>query len=217
LFETDLYQPVKRFLETQGYSVKSEIGACDVMAVRGEEPPVIVELKSAFSLKLVLQGIDRQQVTDAVYVATPLPRRGIDRDQLKLLRRLGLGLLTVDRGIVEPQLDPAPYQPRRSAKRAEQLLKEFHRRVGDHNAGGMTKRPVMTAYRQDALRCLRHLDRNGPSRIRDVAAAAQVPRAAAILRRDVYGWFVKIDRGVYHTSPKAAAAMKMFEGVLAAL
>ena len=32
--ETDLYPPIKRFLEGQGYTVKGEIGACDVLAVR---------------------------------------------------------------------------------------------------------------------------------------------------------------------------------------
>ena len=41
--EEDLYPPVKAYLESQGYEVKAEIGACDVMARRGEEPPVIVE------------------------------------------------------------------------------------------------------------------------------------------------------------------------------
>ncbi|MFK8016451.1 MAG: hypothetical protein AB8G17_13545, partial [Gammaproteobacteria bacterium] len=46
MLETDLYAPVKTLLEQQGYTVKGEIGKCDVVAVRGEEPPVIVELKT---------------------------------------------------------------------------------------------------------------------------------------------------------------------------
>lgn len=33
--ETDLYLPVKAFLEGQGYVVKAEVGAADVVAVRG--------------------------------------------------------------------------------------------------------------------------------------------------------------------------------------
>jgi len=48
--ESDLYAPIKRFLEAQGYAVKGEIGPCDVMAVRGDEAPVIVELKDRLSL-----------------------------------------------------------------------------------------------------------------------------------------------------------------------
>ena len=67
--ETDLYPPVKTFLEGQGYVVKSEVGAADVVAVRGGEPPVIVELKLSFSLALVHQCVARLAVSDEVYMA----------------------------------------------------------------------------------------------------------------------------------------------------
>ena len=40
----DPYAPVKALLEGQGYVVKREVRGCDVLAVRGDEPPVIVEL-----------------------------------------------------------------------------------------------------------------------------------------------------------------------------
>ena len=50
--ETALYAPVKTFLEGQGYEVKAEIGAVDVMACRSGEPPVLVELKTGFALAL---------------------------------------------------------------------------------------------------------------------------------------------------------------------
>ena len=70
--ETDLYAPIKLLLESQGYEVKSEIGAADVVAVREQEDPVIVELKTGFSLSLFHQAVERQKITDAVYVAVPL-------------------------------------------------------------------------------------------------------------------------------------------------
>ena len=44
--EAELYGPVKAFLEDRGYEVKGEIGPCDLVAVRGDEAPVIVELKA---------------------------------------------------------------------------------------------------------------------------------------------------------------------------
>ena len=45
--ETALYLPVKRFLEKLGFTVKGEIGGCDVVALKGEDPPIVVigELK----------------------------------------------------------------------------------------------------------------------------------------------------------------------------
>ena len=38
--ETELYQPIKTFLEAQGFIVKAEVRSCDVVAVRADEPPV---------------------------------------------------------------------------------------------------------------------------------------------------------------------------------
>ena len=68
LAETDLYRPVKQFLEAQGYVVKGEIGPCDVVAVRGDESPVVVELKERLSLSLVSSTRDHiahDQATEA--------------------------------------------------------------------------------------------------------------------------------------------------------
>ena len=48
--ESDLYPPLKQFLESQNYEVKGEVQDCDVLAVRGEEAPVIVELKLSLNL-----------------------------------------------------------------------------------------------------------------------------------------------------------------------
>src|SRR5262245_42240655 len=103
--EADLYPAVKAFLEAQGYVVKAEVRGWDGVVVRGDEPPVIVELKLAFSLALVLQGVDRLTLTDRVYLAVGRPRgrrgrRGsvLRRDVCDLCRRLGLGLMTVAPG-----------------------------------------------------------------------------------------------------------------------
>lgn len=38
--ETALYPPVKKFLEAQGYEVKAEIGAAEIVALRGAEARV---------------------------------------------------------------------------------------------------------------------------------------------------------------------------------
>lgn len=209
--ETDLYAPVKAFLEAQGYEVKGEIGKCDVVARRGDEPPVIVELKTRFSLQLVLQGVDRQSMTDAVYLAVTPPKRRETGDIVALCKRLGLGLLTVSGAFVEAHADPAPYQPRRNAKRKTMLLKEFAHRVGDPQEGGATRRkPMMTAYRQDALRCARHLGAEGATKASRLRDATGVARAAGILRDDVYGWFQRVERGIYDLTPKGRAALLEF-------
>ena len=214
--ETDLYPPVKAFLEGQGYEVKGEIGRCDVVAVRHGERPVVVEMKSRFSLELVFQAVERFSITDKVYVAIEHRSKSIwtrrSRDVLRLCRRLGVGLLTVhlESGLVEPRLDPGPHRPRVVKEKRDRLLREFARRVGDPTAGGSTKKPIMTAYRQDALRCARILGDQGPRKVAELRAAAGVERAGLILLRDVYGWFERVERGVYQLTPRGEEALHKF-------
>lgn len=207
--ESDLYPPVKAFLEAQGFEVKAEVGAADVMALRAGDPPVIIELKTALNLTLILQGVARQSLFEDVYLAVPHPPKWTHRykDLTALLRRLGLGLLTVRAGRVEAHLDPAPYQPRRNAARAGRMLREFQRRQGDPNQGGTTGVKRMTAYRQEALRLAACLAETGPASPASCARATGVARAAAILRADHYGWFDHPARGLYALSAAGRAAL----------
>jgi hypothetical protein len=203
--EVALYAPVKALLESQGYDVKGEVNGCDIVGTRGDEPPVIVELKRSFSLALVHQGIDRLAMTDAVYLAVGAwPRR--QAEVRRLCRRLGLGLMVVTSGRADVVEDPLPYRPRRDARRASRLLREHQRRVGDPTSGGSNRQPIMTAYRQEALRCARLLEA-GPMAIRAMRPLADVPHAGAILRDDVYGWFERVERGTYALTPKGLAAV----------
>jgi hypothetical protein len=206
--ESDLYAPVKALLEGQGYSVKGEVRGCDVVAVRGDEPPVIVELKRAFGMGLVLQGINRLALSDAVYLAVGAWPKNL-RDVRRLCRRLGLGLMVVVGERVDILLDPAPYKPRKDRRRLGRMLGEHARRIGDPTLGGSsTKVPMMTAYRQEALRCAGLLAKNGPMKIAALKLAADAPKAAAILSADYYGWFERIERGIYGLTPKGRMGLE---------
>lgn len=208
--ETDLYHPVKSLLEAKGYEVKAEVKGCDVVGVKDECPIVIVELKLLFSLDLVLQGINRQNMTDDVYIAVPAPNTALkkknwrrrQRGYVKLCRLLGLGLMTVvvepaPHGIVTVLLDPKPYAPRKSKARKTRLVAEFQRRKGDPNTGGTNRTKIMTAYRQDALRCALVLEKETQMKVADIRNEAAVQNAASILQNNHYGWFERIARGVY--------------------
>jgi hypothetical protein len=211
--ETDLYAPIKALLEGQGYEVKGEIGAADVVAVRGTQDPLVVELKTGFSLSLFHQGIERQAITDVVYIAVPRGTGKIFLKSLKhnrtLCRRLGLGLITVRMkdGFVEIHTDPAPYKPRPSRQKKARLLKEFAKRVGDPNSGGATRQGLMTAYRQDALRCVKVLNENGPTKAAEVARQANVENARRLMADDHYGWFERVQTGIYTLTPRGLSAV----------
>lgn len=212
MLETSLYSPVKRFLEGLGFVVKGEIGGCDIVALRGDAPLLVVvcELKLQFNMELVLQGVDRAAACDEVWLAACLSSKGKGRERdprfRALCRRLGFGLLGIGkRGEVEVLLSPAALAPRRDPRRRSLLVDEHNRRKGDPSSGGGNRRPIMTAYRQDALACAAAMV-DGPKRPRDLSAA--VPKAQKILMRNVYGWFVRTDRGLYDLTAAGAAALR---------
>ena len=201
--ETELYAPLKSFLEDQGYEVKSEIGAADVVGQRGEEEPLIVEMKTGFTLSVVHQAIARQSISDIVYIAIPRGSGTTFRKSLKanrsLCRRLGLGLITIrlKDGFVETHADPGPYAPRKSKQKKTDLLREFAKRTGDPNKGGSTRQGLMTAYRQDALRCLQVLSDQGPTKAAQVSKMAGVEKARRLMADNHYGWFERVETGIY--------------------
>ena len=208
--ESDLYPPIKRFLTAQGYDVKGEIGPCDLLGTKPGNPTLVViaELKRTLSLELLLQAVDRLPYADEVWLAVPATSKGRDRDPRarKLCRLLGLGLLAVHpaRGDIEILSHPEPYRPRQNLRRRRTLLAEHAARQGDPSPGGTNRTPIMTAYRQEALSCAAAM-RDTPRRPRDLRP--QAPRAAAILQRNVYGWFERIDRGLYALTQTGQAAL----------
>lgn len=210
--ETALYLPVKRFLEKLGFTVKGEIGGCDLVGLSGDDPPVVVigELKLAFNLELILQAVDRAPKGDEIWIAAKMSARGKGRESdaryRNLCRRLGFGMLGItDRGQVEVLVKPPTSAPRREPKKRSRLVSEHQRRQGDPVLGGSTRAPIMTAYRQQALACASALA-EGPRKVRDLRV--QCPDAGKILLHNVYGWFARAERGVYELTDAGHAALK---------
>lgn len=199
--ETALYLPVKRFLENLGFVVKGEVRGCDIVAVKEGDPPLVVigELKLAFNLELILQGVERAAACDEVWLAAKLSKRGKGRESdarfRNLCRRLGFGMLGVtETGLVEVLVEPAIAAPRRNPRKRARLVLEHQKRRGDPSAGGSTRAPIMTAYRQRALACAFAMS-GAPQRLRELRAG--VPEAGRILTDNHYGWFSRVERGIY--------------------
>lgn len=205
--ESDLYLPLKHYLEAQGYEVKGEVVDCDVMAIRDGEEPVIVEFKLSINLSVILQAVDRLSLSSLVYIGLPkqyklASNRKRKRKIIKLLKMLGLGLIIIDptirTGSVDVLVDPKAYKPRKSKGKLQRHLGEFHKRVGDPNLGGSsTKQGRVTAYRQRSLAVGEYLKNNGATKASIVAEHIQESKARDILYKNYYGWFVKESRGIY--------------------
>jgi len=229
--ETSLYLPVKRFLEARGFAVKGEVCGCDLVAVpaaaangatsqEGDPPLVVIgELKQTFTLELLLQGVDRLAAGDEIWLAVRASGaggrkgRGRERDPRvrKCCRLLGFGLLGVSRrGLVEVLVEPRPWKPRKVKWRRARLVDEHRRRQGDPAAGGSTRQPIMTAYRQQALAvaaALAAAEAAGTVVLRPRDLKAIAPDAPKILLHNVYGWFARVERGVYGLTEAGRAAL----------
>jgi hypothetical protein len=214
LKESDLYLPIKGFLENLAYQVKGEINDCDIVAKKNDanlnNSLIIIELKLSLNITLLLQAVDRLSVADTVYIAIPKhsPIYKKQRSKVKkLIQRLGIGLIVVDMQeagqYVEVINDPDDYLPRKNKRKQAALLKEFSTRLGDPQKGGSNAtKAVLTAYRQRCIRVAQHLSELPSSRGFEIKKAINEPQATLFLRDNYYGWFEKIDRGIYSISEK---------------
>lgn len=220
--ETDLYPPVRDFLVGQGFTVRAEVRGCDVTAVKGERV-VVVEMKLGLTLDLVLQGVRRQKVADLVYLAVPRPtttrHHARLRENLPILRQLEIGLLLVDFRAHPPGLEvalqPLPFQRRRTPKERRAILQEVALRSGDDNAGGSRGRPLVTAYRENALLIAAVLARLGATMPKALRALGTGEKTRAILYDNVYGWFERLGPASYRIAKKGELALETYADVVA--
>ena len=221
--ESDLYPPIKRCLESHGYTVHGEVGGCDV-AARKDGRLVLIEFKRAINLDLLLQIVQRQEAAESVYAAVPAPRTTDKRWHAltRLLKRLEVGLLLVNMHSAVKSVEVAFHpvlQPRRPVQRVKQraLLTEMDGRTSDLNQGGSLRRPLMTAYREEALKAALALERLGsasPKALRELGAG---PKTGAILLANHYGWFDRLGVGRYALTNKGREALEQYSELASAL
>ena len=221
--ESDLYPPIKHWLESNGYTVHGEVGDCDVAARKGDSL-VLIEMKRAVTLDLLLQIVQRQEAAESVYAAVPAPRTQDKRWRAltRLLKRLEAGLLLVNLHSALKSVEVAFHpvlQPRRPVQRAKHraLLTEMDGRTIDLNRGGSSRRPLMTAYREAALAAAVALERLGtasPKALRELGAG---PKTGAILLANHYGWFDRLGVGRYALTNRGREALEQYAELTAAL
>lgn len=218
--ETDLYVPIKGHLQALGYEVKGEIKNCDIVAKK-EQQVIIVELKLSLNITLLLQAVDRFTLADIVYIAIPKQctlYKKQSKQVKKLLKRLGVGLIIVDiqtsAQYVEVIFDPQDYTPRKNKRKQGALLKEFSQRIGDTQKGGATRAKAgLTAYRQRCIRVAQYLLTHPTAKGAEIKKAIDEPQATQFLSNDYYGWFEKVQRGVYQLSAKGKKELPDWKAV----
>lgn len=202
--ECELFEPVKKLFQEDGWSVNAEVKDCDITAVKNGTL-IVIELKKNLSVALLAQALKRQKCCDGVYVAVPKPKSYSPKnykDILFLIKKLELGLIfvTIRGGFSFAEIInyPMPFKPvRLNTGKRRQIIREIEGRTIDVNVGGVSGRKIATAYTEKCINIACILDKYGPlspSKIRDYGGDE---KCGNILRNNVYGWFEKVGRGIY--------------------
>lgn len=198
--------------ESMGYKVNAEVKDCDVTAVKDGEL-IITELKRSLSVNLLAQALDRQKTGAAVYIAVPKPKRYSPKtfcDTLYVIKKLELGLIFVNLrdefSYAEIIREPREFVPvRTNYKKKKAIIREIDGRTIDTNTGGVRCRKIATAFTEKCINIACILKERGPSSPKELRELGADENCAAILRRNSYGWFDRLDRGLYALSEKGAS------------
>ncbi len=210
MLEEELYTPVKKYFERKGFEIKGEIKDCDIVGINGETI-LIVELKRTFSLKLIYQAMERQKITDLVYVAIPRPKSFKPKEispMLNLLKKINIGLIVVSFGtkrtIVQIISNPSLKNKKEKINysRRNDVLYEFKERKGDFNIGGKNKTKIVTAYREKSIEIACFLELLGKSGGANLKKLGCDKNSTSIMYNNFYGWFSKISKGIYTLTEK---------------
>ena len=217
-----MFPIIKAQLTDMGFEVKAEVDHIDIMAIK-DDKTLIVEMKQSLSLRLIYQGIERQKISDYVYLAilkpseTTLNSRTF-KEKKTIVKTLGLGLIIVDTNIKQvtfllDPIKPRQYQDTRKKKKAHQ---EFLLRKTAMNQGGISQTKIITVYREKALKILDYL-KDGEQPLKAIVKYTDDLKTTRILIDNHYGWFKRVSRGIYTLSEEGKEALITYQDVIEAL
>lgn len=224
--ETELYQPVKELLTELGYEIRSEVKDADIAAMKDDEL-LIVELKTSYNLKLILQAAKRQRLSENVYVAIPRPvyKKRFKRDfkdKEYLLKRLGIGLIFVAMDAEKPYatvvLDPCDFDigksRRNSGRKKAKLLQEYRGRSKNYNIGGSVRQKLITSYREKSILVASLMPGNASITTREIREKGGPGETTRILYNNHYGWFEHVEKGTYRLTKSGREALEKYSDIL---
>ncbi|NCU33603.1 MAG: hypothetical protein EOM23_11895 [Candidatus Moranbacteria bacterium] len=204
---------MKRLFETLGFSVQAEIDYIDLIAKK-ESDIVLVEMKNNLNLHVIAQAIERQTLTDYVYIGIKKPSSNVlnsktHKDKIKILKRLSIGLIYVHQE-AEIIFDPTVRPQIKKVKKRLKLLEAFAELKHNPNIGGSHHQKIMTLYRQQALTIGSFL-LDGPMKVTEVRRLSSIEKTHSILYKNYYGWFQVESRGIYRLTENGYAAVNEFQ------
>ncbi len=206
--ETELYFPVQEFLHNLGFKVDAEVKDCDVVATK-DDIVVICELKRGFTIELLYQLVQRKKMTAYVYAVIPRPKNMRSRAFLKkldILRALDCGLMVVLNSTkrVDIVLEPKGEDTAAKKMRRKGIEKEVVVRKTSLNLGGQNKRKIVTAHKESLIAAICYIEKYGQIKTRICKENIR-----NVVQRNHYGYFIRIDRGVYTMNDRARKVLEI--------
>lgn len=163
MIESDLYDPIKQWMEERGFTVYSEVecraggGRADVVVTSG---PVVgvVEMKQSLTLDLIDQALRWRGYANYIWIAIPYKQKAHKRFVQMVLQDYGIGVLMVSQ-YRSVTADKNPRFMRRTLPSLKDALTEHHLTSGlkgGHSGGG-----YITKYRITINNVRRYLHRAG--------------------------------------------------------
>ncbi|MFV0441169.1 MAG: DUF2161 family putative PD-(D/E)XK-type phosphodiesterase [Lachnospirales bacterium] len=224
IYEKDLFPPLKRYFEKQGYKVNAEVKDCDIVITKDDYIGVI-EMKLALNITLVHQALQRLAITENVYMAVKKPKKNYFKERVKMIRlakRLNIGLIVVH---PKQKFDDTSveilYQPQdtksKTTKNTEKILKEIKGRRLDTNVAGVTQTKVLTAYRDISIRIACICEAYTVVNNAFLTDYFGIEKGYFVVYNNFYGYFTMLGKGDYGISDKGLQALnsKEFEKLVA--
>lgn len=227
LKETDLHDPVKKWLEAQGCDVKTEVKGIDMVGLYREDFIIAVELKLKLNLEVINQAVERQGIADLTYIAVVHDFKAVETKRYKMtlltLKRLNIGLLLVNFRASEPIVtevlkpETFDFERSRSQKKSRRalMIAEFNKRHGDFNKAGSHKTKLMTGYKEQCLLVAHYMYTRGHEKAKAFETYGLAPKkVASIFTQNYYNWFFRRDKGVYGLTDDGLTALVEFSPVI---
>ncbi|MDE6357869.1 MAG: hypothetical protein K2L15_04695 [Eubacteriales bacterium] len=206
--ETDLFEPIKKYFIKKNYKVQGEVKNCDIVCLKDEEM-LIIELKKSFNLKVLYQAMERKAFSNYVYIGIERPknfRKKEVKNMLKVLEKMEIGLITVALDSptknVDIVLEPCYKKVYKTSKKRKIILNEINNRRLETNLGGSSTKNsnILTAYREKAIYIACVLEILEKASGKEIKEIIKIENPNAILRGNHFGYFEKVERGIYALS-----------------
>ncbi len=214
IYEKDLFPIVKKYFEGLDYKVNAEVKDCDVVLTK-DNIITVVELKINLNITAVYQALDRQKITDSVYIAIQKPKRYSTKELSKmknLLKRLNIGFILIDikndtlQIILEPTIGK-----QKNNKLTKKIAKEIEGRTLDTNIGGTTQVKQMTAYKDFSIKLACFMEHYSIVNHSFLKKNFGIENSYHVMYNNFYGYYTKYGNGDFGLSHKGEEMLNSTE------